>query len=116
MGTILEKTIAGDTPTKIVHDDRITSFRGISPQMPVRVLIVPNEPIPAVNDVSNDDERRLGRLLVLAPGIVRAEGIADDGLRFIVNYNEHGGQVVYQLHMHLLGHALEPILIGDRHG
>jgi hypothetical protein len=57
MPTLFEKIVAGEIPANIVHqDDRVTAFRDISPQAPVHVLIVPNKPIPTVNDVSEDDE------------------------------------------------------------
>ena len=47
----------------------------------------------------------------------RAEGIAEDGFRLIINCNKHGGQVVYHLHMHLVGGAmLGPMLSGGKHG
>ena len=57
MATIFEKIIAGEIPATIVHqDERVTAFRDISPQAPVHVLIIPNKPIPTVNDVTEDDE------------------------------------------------------------
>ena len=118
MATIFEKIIAGEIPATIVHqDDRVTAFRDISPQAPVHVLIVPNKPIPTVNDVSEDDERTLGHMFVVARDLARAEGIAEDGFRLIINCNKHGGQVVYHLHMHLVGGAmLGPMLSGGKHG
>jgi histidine triad (HIT) family protein len=118
MATIFEKIIAGEIPATIVHrDDRVTAFRDISPQAPVHVLIVPNKPIPTVNDVSEDDERTLGHMFVVARDLARAEGIADDGFRLIINCNKHGGQVVYHLHMHLVGGTmLGPMLPGGKHG
>ena len=98
MATIFEKIIAGEIPATIVHkDDRVTAFRDISPQAPVHVLIVPNKPIPTVNDVADDDERMLGHMFVVARDIAQREGIAGNGFRLIVNCNKHGGQVVYQL-------------------
>jgi histidine triad (HIT) family protein len=42
-------------------------------------------------------------LFTAASKIARAEGIAEDGYRLIVNCRQHGGQEVYHLHMHLLG-------------
>jgi histidine triad (HIT) family protein len=118
MPTLFEKIIAGEIPAKIVHqDDRVTAFRDISPQAPVHVLIVPNKPIPTVNDVSDEDERTLGHMFIVARDIAKAEGIADDGFRLIINCNKHGGQVVYHLHMHLVGGApLGPMLSGATHG
>jgi histidine triad (HIT) family protein len=118
MATIFEKIIAGEIPPpSSTRTDRVTAFRDISPQAPVHVLIVPNKPIPTVNDVSEDDERTLGHMFVVARDLARAEGIAEDGFRLIINCNKHGGQVVYHLHMHLLGGAmLGPMLSGGKHG
>jgi histidine triad (HIT) family protein len=118
MTTIFEKIIAGEIPATIVHlDDRVTAFRDISPQAPVHVLIVPNKPIPTVNDVSDDDERTLGHMFIVARDIAKAEGIAENGFRLIINCNKHGGQVVFHLHMHLIGGVpLGPMLSGGTHG
>ena len=118
MATIFEKIIAGEIPSTIVHkDDRVTAFRDISPQAPVHVLIVPNKPIPTVNDVTEQDEATLGHMFIVARDIARKEGIAENGFRLIVNCNKHGGQVVFHLHMHLMGGApLGPMLSGGKHG
>jgi diadenosine tetraphosphate (Ap4A) HIT family hydrolase len=35
----------------------------------------------------------------------RREGFADDGYRVVINCNAHGGQTVFQLHLHLLAGA-----------
>ena len=59
MATIFEKIIAGEIPATIVHrDDRVIAFRDISPQARVHVLIVPNKPIPTVNDVTTGTNLR----------------------------------------------------------
>jgi histidine triad (HIT) family protein len=118
MPTLFEKIVAREIPATIVHqDDRVTAFRDISPQAPVHVLIVPNKPIPTVNDVSEEDERTLGHLFVVARDIAKKEGIAENGFRLIINCNKHGGQVVYHLHMHLVGgQSLGPMLSGGTHG
>jgi len=118
MPTLFEKIVAGEIPATIVFkDDRVIAFRDISPQAPVHVLIVPNKPIPTVNDVSDEDERTLGHMFIVARDIAKQEGIAESGFRLIVNCNKHAGQVVYHLHMHLVGGApLGPMLPGGTHG
>jgi histidine triad (HIT) family protein len=118
MPTLFEKIVAGEIPATIVHqDDRVTAFRDISPQAPVHVLIIPNKPIPTANDVTEADEAALGHMFIVARDIAKQEGIADNGFRLIINCNKHGGQVVYHLHMHLLGGApLGPMLPGGKHG
>ncbi|MCB0035206.1 MAG: HIT domain-containing protein [Anaerolineales bacterium] len=104
MSTIFSKIIAGEIPGDIVYkDDLVTAFRDINPVAPTHILIVTNKEIPTVNDVTADDEQALGRLFTAARKLAAAEGIAADGYRLIVNCNEHAGQVVFHLHMHLIG-------------
>ena len=102
--TIFSKIIRKEIPADIVYqDDLVTAFRDISPRAPTHILIIPNNVIPTVDDVTSEDEQVLGRLFTVASKIAREEGIADDGYRLIVNCRQHGGQEVYHLHMHLLG-------------
>lgn len=104
MPTIFERIISGELPANIVHrDERVVAFRDLHPRAPTHILIVPHQPIPTTNDVSDADAGLLGHMIVVAAQIARREGIADDGYRLIINCNQHGGQEVYHLHLHLLG-------------
>jgi histidine triad (HIT) family protein len=104
MSTIFSKIISGEAPADIVHsDERVTCFRDINPAAPVHILIVPNKEIPTVNDLTEEDATLVGHMLLTAKMLAEREGIADSGYRLILNCNPDGGQVVYHLHMHLLG-------------
>jgi histidine triad (HIT) family protein len=104
MPTLFEKIIAGDLPADIVYrDEQVVAFRDIRPQAPVHVLIVPVKPIPTANDIADEDKAIVGHMFTVARDLARQEGIAEDGYRLIINCNEHGGQEVYHLHLHLLG-------------
>ncbi len=104
MATIFERIIRGELPADIVYrDDRVTAFRDIHPKAPVHILIVPNKPIPTLNDITEEDEPLIGHLFFVAKEIANKEGIAEDGYRLIINCNRHGGQEIYHLHLHLLG-------------
>lgn len=104
LSTIFARIISGELPASIVYqDDLVTAFRDIDPAAPVHILIVPNKVIPTVNDLTPDDERMAGRMLLAARTIAEQEGIAESGYRLIINCNRDGGQEVYHLHMHLLG-------------
>ena len=104
MATLFEKIIAGELPADIVHrDERVIAFRDIRPQAPVHLLIVPVKPIPTANDIADGDEPLIGHMFTVARDLARAEGIAEDGYRLIINCNSHGGQEVFHLHLHLLG-------------
>ena len=102
--TIFRKIIDKQIPADILYqDDLVTAFRDVSPKAPSHVLIIPNKLIPTTNDVTEADELALGRLFTVAKKIAEQEGIAEQGYRLIVNCNQHGGQEVYHLHMHLVG-------------
>lgn len=104
MSTIFTKIINGELPSDIVYrDELVTAFRDIDPAAPVHILIVPNKEIATVNDLTEEDERTAGRLLLAAHQVAKQEGIDESGYRLIINCNRDGGQEVYHLHMHLLG-------------
>lgn len=112
MTTLFAKIVRGEIPSDTVYQDElVTAFRDINPSAPTHILIVPNKVIPTVNDITSEDEQAMGRMLVVAGKIAAEEGIAKDGYRLIINCNEHGGQEVFHLHMHLVGgKSLGPML------
>jgi histidine triad (HIT) family protein len=113
MATLFTKIINGEIPADIVYqDDLVTAFRDINPAASTHILIVPNKEIPTVNDLTEADEQVAGRLLLVAKKLAAEEGIAENGYRLIVNCNEHGGQEVFHLHLHLIGgRPLGPMIL-----
>ncbi len=112
MTTIFSKIVRGELPGDIVYqDDLVTAFRDINPGAPTHILIVPNKVIPTVNDLTAEDERTAGRMLLAAKKIAEQEGIAADGYRLIINVGKHGRQEIWHVHMHLVGgRPLGPML------
>jgi histidine triad (HIT) family protein len=55
------------------------------------------------NRFPTEDEQLAGHLFTVARLIAGQEGIASSGYRLIVNSGKDGGQIVYHLHMHLIG-------------
>lgn len=110
--TIFSKIIRREIPADILYQDElVTAFRDINPRAPTHILIVPNQLIPTANDVEPQHEAALGRLFTVARKLAAEAGIADNGYRLIVNCNQHGGQEVFHIHMHLVGgKALGPML------
>ncbi len=105
------KIVRGDLPGNIVyHDEQVTAFHDINPIAPVHVLIVPNKHIPSVDGVEPADEPLVGHMFTVARQVAQTLGLSR-GYRLIVNTGDHAGQVVFHLHMHLLGgRALGPML------
>jgi len=97
---IIDKTLPSDM---VYQDELVTAFRDINPAAPTHILIVPNRIIPTVDDIEDQDDLAMGRMLRVARDLAREEGIANDGYRLIINCREHGRQEVPHLHMHLLG-------------
>ncbi|WP_041069322.1 HIT domain-containing protein [Candidatus Ishikawella capsulata] len=101
---IFNDIISGKIPADIVYqDDLLTAFRDIKPKAPIHILIVPNELIPTCNEVTENNEKLLGHIFTVAAKIARQEGIDKKGYRLIMNCNDHAGQEIYHIHMHLLG-------------
>lgn len=102
--TIFKKIIDKEIPADIVYeDDLVLAFRDIAPLAPTHILIIPKKEIATVNDVTAKDEQVLGRLMLVAAKIAKEQSIDESGYRLIINVNEHGGQEVFHLHMHLVG-------------
>lgn len=102
--TIFSKIINRELPADIVYeDDDILAFRDISPQAPVHILVIPKEAIATANDIQPKHAKLIGDMVLAAQKIAHQEGIAEDGYRLVMNCNQHGGQVVYHIHLHLMG-------------
>jgi histidine triad (HIT) family protein len=96
---ILDKTI----PAKIAYeDDLCLAFHDIKPQAPTHVLIIPKKVIRTLDDATEEDAALLGHLQLVAVKLAKQLGLSN-GYRLVVNCNEHGGQTVPHLHVHLLG-------------
>ena len=93
-----------ETDTEILHaNEQVVVFRDIRPQAPVHLLIVPRKHIRSVNDLAAEDAPILGELFRAAQEMARRLNIARDGYRLFVNVERGGGQVIFHLHMHLIG-------------
>lgn len=104
--------IAGKKPGEIVYqDEQITAFKDIHPAAPVHILLVPNKHISSVNETAAEDVAMLGRLFTVARHIAEQQGVRQSGYRLVVNTGPDSGQIIFHLHMHLLGgqHMRYPI-------
>lgn len=98
-GKIARREIAADI---VYENDEVLGFRDLNPQAPVHVLFIPRKPLATLNDAQPGDAELLGKLLLAAADYAKREGLAEQGYRTVINCNEHGGQTVFHLHVHLL--------------
>lgn len=96
--------ISGKVPADIIYqDEHVVAFSDINPKAQVHILIIPRRHITSVNAVEDPDVAILGQLFVAARKIAGEQGVAESGYRLVVNTGEDAGQIVYHLHIHLLG-------------
>ncbi len=93
-----------EIPTNFVYeDDLVVAFNDLNPVAPTHVLIVPKEHKLNLSEYSEEDEKLLGHILVVAAHIARELGLEESGYRVITNAGPDAGQSVMHTHFHLLG-------------
>ncbi len=98
------KIVEGKVPSKLVHQDGdVVAFEDIDPQAPVHLLVVPRKHIPTLNDLAPEDDVLVGRMFRVAAALAKERGIADRGWRAAINVNRDAHQLVFHVHLHLLG-------------
>lgn len=98
------KIIKGEIPGKFIFkDEEIVAFRDIHPKAPVHVLIVPVKHIESLREIKTEDKELLGKLMITVGKIAQQLGIAKDGYKVVINNGGSSGQLVFHLHLHLLG-------------
>ena len=91
-------------PADIVYEDELViGFKDITPQAPVHLLIIPKNHISTINDVKPDDKNLIGHMVLCAQQLAEENGLSEPGYRLVMNCNQHGGQTVFHIHLHLLG-------------
>ena len=98
------KIINREIPADIVHEtDDLLAFRDIAPKAPTHILVIPKIHVRTANDLGPEHAELVGKMVLAATELAKKEGIADDGYRLVMNCNRAGGQVVFHIHLHLLG-------------
>ena len=104
MDCIFCKIINKEIPSNIVYEDEeILAFKDIAPQAPVHIVVIPKKHISKITEISQEDEKVIGKIYAVINHIAKEQGIADDGFRVIINCGQNGGQEVKHIHFHLLG-------------
>ena len=98
------KIIKGKLPAdKVYEDENMLVFNDLHPRAPVHQLIVPKKHISTLNDLTDGDTELIGNIIQRARLLAEKAGIAQSGYRTVFNCNADGGQVIFHLHLHLIG-------------
>ena len=96
--------IRGEKPAEFVYrGESVVAFNDIRPKAPVHILVVPQKHIRSINDLTEEDRGVVAELIFRAKEIVKDQGIARTGYKLTFNVERGGGQIVFHLHMHLVG-------------
>lgn len=109
------KIVAKQIPSKTFYeDDDVVAFHDIRPHAPMHFLIVPKQHIATLADCGPEQQALLGKMLLLASKLAAELGCAyvpskegtagSGGFKTQFNIGPAGGQEVYHLHLHVLGH------------
>jgi histidine triad (HIT) family protein len=97
------KIIAGEIPSdKIYEDDKMFVFKDLYPKADIHLLAIPRIHVESLNEVNDEHDVVMAHMLKQLPRLAKEQGLMD-GFRTIINTGKGGGQVVFHLHMHLLG-------------
>jgi histidine triad (HIT) family protein len=98
------KIVNGTIPSSKVYEDaEVVAFDDIHPMAPVHVIVIPKKHIPTLLDVTAENMNAVNAMVKAAREVARIKGIDKRGFRTVINCNEEGGQVIFHLHMHVLG-------------
>jgi histidine triad (HIT) family protein len=94
----------GQTETEFLYQsDTLVVFKDINPHAPVHLLLVPKKHIRSVNDITATDREILAELIVVAKDMAKEHGVAKSGYKLLYNVEKGGGQLIFHLHLHLIG-------------
>jgi histidine triad (HIT) family protein len=98
------RIVEGKIPAKLVHQDAdVVAFEDIDPQAPMHLLVIPRKHVPTLNDLAPEDDALVGKLFRVAAKLARDRGVAESGWRAAVNVNRDANQLVFHVHVHILG-------------
>ncbi|MBW2674470.1 MAG: histidine triad nucleotide-binding protein [Deltaproteobacteria bacterium] len=95
------RIIQGEIPASIVYESAdALAFDDVNPMAPVHVVIVPKVHVATLMDVKDG---MMEGLMSAVQEVARIKGVAAQGFRTVINCNKEGGQVIFHLHIHVLG-------------
>jgi histidine triad (HIT) family protein len=97
------KIVAGEIPADIVHETETTiAIRDIEPQAPVHVLVISRNHHRNAAELAHDEPSTAVDLLTVAHAVAEQEGL-EDGYRLVFNTGAGANQLVFHVHLHVLG-------------
>jgi histidine triad (HIT) family protein len=104
MGCLFCNIIKGEVPsTKIYENDRVYAFEDINPLAPVHILVIHKTRTKNIDELGESNASIMADLFLAVREVARIRKIDADGYRVIINNGAAAGQVIWHLHVHVLG-------------
>ena len=102
------KIVAGEIPAdKVYEDEKVLAFRDINPKADVHLLLIPKQHVASLDEIDKSHDEVIAHMMHLLPGLAEDQGL-EGGFRTIINTGKESGQIIFHLHIHLLGGANLP--------
>ncbi len=100
--TIFSRIIRGEIPChKVYEDARVLAFLDIFPLSRGHTLVIPKEPAPTVDRLSDESAAAVGRALPkVARAVLKATGA--EAYNILQNNGELAHQAVHHVHFHII--------------
>lgn len=100
--TLFQKIIDREIPADFVYEDEeCIVIKDLYPKAPVHLLVIPRKAIPSINELEESDALLVAHLIFVAKKLAQERKC--EGYRLQFNVGEKGGQVIFHLHLHLMG-------------
>ena len=94
----------GEIQTELLFENEtLIVFKDINPIAPTHLLVVPRKHIRSINDLTADDSEIVSEIITVARDMTQKMGIAKSGYKLFFNVERGGGQVIFHLHLHIVG-------------
>lgn len=98
------KIASGEIPAAILYrDEDVVVFPDQKPATPVHLLVIPRKHIPSLAEMDEADLPLISKMTRAANQVAREQGISESGYRITINSGADSGQIIFHLHMHLMG-------------
>ena len=87
----------------VYEDESVVVIKDTRPHAPVHLLIIPKRHIRSINDLAEEDKDIVFDMILRTRAMAREQSIAQSGYKLVFNTERGGGQVIFHLHVHLLG-------------
>lgn len=100
--TIFTKILSGEIPShKVYEDEAVLAFLDINPLSKGHTLVIPKEPAPTLDVLSDDSSAAIGRVLPrIARAVMKASGCQHYNI--LQNNGAPAHQAVHHVHFHII--------------